>query len=147
MKKLIKCLASFFYLGYFPVCPGTVASLAGLGLYFLFGASRLYYALAVLIISIVGFLVCGRAERIYQEKDSSKIVVDEVAGVLLTFWGIRACWPLLIIGFVIYRAFDICKVPPAGRIEKIPGSLGIMGDDLLAGFYTNIILQITMRLI
>jgi len=147
MKNLIKCLGSFFYLGYVPAIPGTVASAFGLILYFLFRGNLYFYSLLLILVSAVGFLICGRAEEIFQEKDSKKIVIDEVAGLLLAFWAIAPNPVLLIAGFVIFRIFDVLKFYPAGRIERIGGSLGIMGDDLLAGFYTNIILQTTMRLI
>lgn len=147
MKNLIKLAASFFYLGYVPFIPGTIASAAGLIFYFLFRDSLFSYSLILLVITALGFLVAGRAEKIFQEKDSDKIVIDEVAGMLLAFWCVRLDLALLIIGFFIFRGLDAFKAYPAHEIEKIGASLGIMGDDLLAGAYTNIVLQIVTRLI
>ena len=147
MKNLIKLIASFFYLGYAPVIPGTVASLAGLGLYFLFKDNICFYTILLILLSLLGFLVAGSAEKIFQEKDSRRIVIDEVAGLLLAFWGLRLEPVLLVTGFFIFRALDAIKVYPANRLEKIDGSCGIMGDDLIAGFYTNIVLRIVTKII
>ena len=147
MKNLIKLIASFFYLGYAPVIPGTVASLAALGLYFLFKDNICFYTILLILLSLLGFLVAGSAEKIFQEKDSRKIVIDEVAGLLLAFWGLRLELVLIITGFFIFRALDAIKVYPANRLEKIDGSCGIMGDDLIAGFYTNVVLRMVTKII
>lgn len=147
MKKLIKLIATFFYLGYAPLVPGTVASGAAVLLYFLFRGNLYFYTFFLLLVTAAGFLVCAPAEKIFQEKDSKKIVIDEVAGLLLAFWGL-ALEPILIItGFFIFRILDGIKVYPANKIEKLDGACGIMGDDLIAGLYTNIILQIAVRVL
>ncbi len=145
MKSLIKLIATFLYLGYSPWIPGTIASCAGLALYLLFRNSFYLYTILLISVSAIGFLVAGRAEKIFQEKDSNKIVIDEVAGLLLAFWGLRLDLALLVTGFFIFRMLDAVKVYPANKIERIAGSCGIMGDDLIAGIYTNIVLQIVTR--
>jgi phosphatidylglycerophosphatase A len=145
MKNLIKIVASFFYIGYIPCIPGTVASGAALVIYFLLKNNLYFYTLFLIAITGLGFLVSGRAEKIFREKDSSKIVIDEVAGLLLAFWGLELDPTLIITGFFIFRALDAVKAYPADRIEKMSGSAGIMGDDLIAGLYTNIVLQIVTR--
>jgi len=125
---------------------GTVASCAALGLYFLFKNNFCLYTVLLIAMSALGFLVCGAAEKIFQEKDSKKIVIDEVAGLLLAFWALpRLNWGLVIIGFFLFRALDAFKVYPANKLEEIDGAIGIMGDDLVAGAYTNIVLQIVTR--
>lgn len=146
MKNLVKLIATFCYLGYIPYAPGTAASLAGLGLYFLFRDNLYLYTLLLILVGVLGFLVSGRAEEIFQEKDSSKIVIDEVAGLLLAFWGLgQLNITLVITGFFIFRALDMVKPYPAAKLERIKGSCGVMTDDLLAGLYTNIVLQIVTR--
>ena len=95
----------------------------------------------------MGFLTAGRAEKIFQEKDSNKIVIDEVAGLLLAFWGLELDWTLIITGFFLFRALDAVKAFPANQLEKLAGSPGVMGDDLVAGFYTNVVLQIVTRVL
>lgn len=147
MKNLIKLIASFFYLGYIPIIPGTIASCAALGLYFLFRDNLYLYTILLVVVSALGFLVAGRAEKIFQERDSSKIVIDEVAGLLLAFWLLRLDLTLIITGFFIFRALDAIKVYPANKLEKIGASLGIVGDDLVAAAYTNIVLQIVTRVL
>jgi len=142
MKNLIKLTASCLYLGYAPVIPGTLASAAALGLYFLIKDSFYLYTGILIIVCLWGFLVSGRAENIFREKDSKKIVIDEVAGLLLAFWGLKLNLVLVLTGFFIFRALDAVKAYPANKIEEIEGSVGIMGDDLIAGLYTNIVLRI-----
>jgi phosphatidylglycerophosphatase A len=145
MKSLIKLFASVFYLGYIPFIPGTVASLFALSFYFLLQDNFYLYTVLLIFVSGLGFLIAGRAEKIYQQKDCDKIVIDEVAGLLLAFWGLELELPLIIIGFFVFRALDAVKAYPANKIEALSGSAGIMGDDLVAGVYTNIILQIVTR--
>ncbi len=145
MKSLIKLFASVFYLGYVPFIPGTVASLFALSFYFLLQDNFYLYTALLIFVTGLGFLIAGRAEKIYQQKDCNKIVIDEVAGLLLAFWGLSLDLPLIIIGFFVFRALDAVKAYPANKIERLSGSAGIMGDDLIAGVYTNIILQIVTR--
>lgn len=145
MRSLIKLIASFCYLGYIPLAPGTAASAAVLGIYLLVKDNIFHYTTLLAATTAVGFLVAARAEKIYQEKDAPQIVIDEAAGVLLAFWGLRLDWVLLITGFFIFRALDAVKAYPANRLEKRGGSAGIMADDLMAGLYTNIVLQVVTR--
>jgi phosphatidylglycerophosphatase A len=145
MKKIIKLIASFFYLGFTPFISGTIASCAGVFLYFLWKDNFLIYTVVMLVVTVLGFLVAAPAERIFQKKDSEKIVIDEVAGLLWAFWGLQLDFTLAFTGFFIFRALDAFKVYPANRLEKMKGSVGVMADDLVAGVYTNIVLQIITR--
>ena len=147
MKRLIKLIASFFYVGYCPVIPGTAASFVALLLYFVFRNNFFLYTILLITVNGLGFLVAGAAEENFQQKDAQQIVIDEVGGLLLAFWALQLDLVLIITGFFIFRALDAIKPYPADKIEKKHGSLGIMGDDLVAGFYTNIVLQIATRLI
>ncbi len=142
MKKIIKAIASVFYLGYVPLMPGTAASLAAVVPYLLFGGNLYLYSVILAAVCVAGFLVCGPAEKAFAEKDPSRVVIDEVAGMLLSFWGLQLSPFWIVTGFFMFRAFDMLKPYPANRIEKLHGSLGIMGDDLIAGIYTNIILRL-----
>ena len=146
MKKIIECVSTFFYLGNAPYVPGTVGSLGALGLYFLFKNNFCLYTILLIVVTILGYVTAGQAEKIFRQKDSSRIVIDEAAGLLLAFWGMRLNIILVAAGFLIFRVLDIVKVYPADRMEKLKGSRGIMGDDLVCGLYTNIILQILTRI-
>jgi phosphatidylglycerophosphatase A len=146
LNSLVKTLATFFYAGFFPLVPGTFASLFGLILIFLIKGNIPIYLMITVTLLILGFLVAGKAERIFQHKDSRYIVIDEVAGVFLCLAFIPYDIRLLFIGFFLFRLLDTLKPFPAGRLQNLKGSLGIMIDDIVAAFYTNIILQIIFRL-
>jgi phosphatidylglycerophosphatase A len=141
-----KTMATFFYAGFFPLVPGTFASLLGLALLFLIKDSSFIYGVFTVILVILGFLVAGRAERILQQKDSRYIVIDEVAGMFLCMAILPYNIILLLVGFFLFRLLDTLKPFPAGRLQNLTGSAGIMLDDIVAALYTNIILQIVLRL-
>lgn len=143
--SLVKILATFFYAGYFPLVPGTFASMLGLILLFLVKDNFLIYGSITVILVILGFFVAGRAERIFQQKDSRFIVIDEVAGMFLCLAFLPYDIRLLLAGFFLFRLLDTLKPFPAGRLQNLKGSRGIMLDDVVAAFYTNIILQIVFR--
>lgn len=143
-KAIIKILSTFFYVGYLPLIPGTFGSLAGVLLYYLIKISDLNYFLSTLAIIVVGFLVCGKAEKLMQKSDPRYVVIDEVAGMLVTLLFIPYDIKLIVIAFILFRILDTLKPYPAGRLERLKGSVGIMSDDLVAGLYANLILQIVL---
>ena len=147
LEIIILALSSFFYIGYLPFIPGTFGSIAGILLFYLIKDSAVIYALFTCICIIIGFLVTGEAERILNKKDARCIVIDEVVGILLSFIFIPFDYKLVIIGFLLFRILDSLKPYPAGRLQNLKGSLGIMSDDIIAGLYTNIILQVVLRLV
>ena len=145
MKKRIKLITSFFYLGHSPFMPGTMGSLGGLVVYFLVRNNELLYAFTILFLFLLGVIFSGEAEKIYKRKDAQMIVIDEACGMLLALFFVPVNMFAVILGFFIFRIFDILKPPPAKRMEKLTGSLGIMFDDIVAAIYTNLILQIIFR--
>jgi phosphatidylglycerophosphatase A len=150
--------------GYFPIAPGTLGALVGVGLtlalstltgqlleayarthparavYIL--SSRFVFALiACFVVTMVGIWAASRAERLFQTKDPSKVVIDEVAGQMIAllsgpFW-IQTWWGI-ITAFILFRAFDIWKPYPIRKLEALESGLGIMLDDVLAGIYALI---------
>ena len=144
---LVTILVTFFYVGYLPFIPGTFGSLAGIGLFCLIKDSPGINILFTFLLIILGFLFTGKAEKIMNKKDARCIVIDEVSGMLLALLFIPYDLKLVVIGFFLFRIFDSLKPYPVGRLEKLHGSLGIMGDDIMAGIYTNIILQVVFRLV
>jgi phosphatidylglycerophosphatase A len=144
-RFIVKTLSTFFYIGYLPLAPGTFATVAGVFIFYLAKDSLVTYSLFILLSLVLGFLVSGPAERIFNKKDARCIVIDEVAGMLLCFVFMPYDVRLLVLGFFLFRFFDILKPFPANRIQDLHGSLGIMGDDIVAGLYTNIILQLILR--
>lgn len=145
-KFIIKTLSTFFYIGYLPFIPGTFASIVGIFLFYLIKGNNFTYILFTLTLMILGFLVAGRAEEIFNKKDARYIVIDEIVGMLLSLIFIPYDIKLVIIAFIMFRILDALKPYPAGSLENLKGSLGVMSDDIIAGLYTNIILQIVLRL-
>ncbi|MFC1708513.1 phosphatidylglycerophosphatase A [Candidatus Omnitrophota bacterium] len=133
---IVKILSTFFGVGYLPFCPGTWASLVGLGIFFLLRNYFVAYLCLTVAIVIIGFLVCDKAQERFGQKDASFIVIDEIAAILVLLIFVPRNLVLLIVAFLAFRALDILKPYPIKKIEKIPGSWGIMGDDLAACFYT-----------
>ena len=143
-KFLIRITSTFFYVGYFPLIPGTAGSLAGVIVYFLVKENPLAYILTLTALLILGFWASGKAEKLIGKKDPSSVVIDEVCGMLLSLAFLPYNIKLVIIAFFIFRLLDTLKPFPIGRLERLKGSLGIMTDDLVAGIYTNIILQVVV---
>ena len=144
-NPLIKTLSTFFYVGYIPFMPGTAASIAGVFLYYLIKDSIFIYTSFTLLSILIGFLIAGGAERIFNKKDARCIVIDEISGMLLSLIFIPYNIGLVLIAFCLFRILDAIKPYPADRFQRYKGSIGIMSDDILAGLYTNIILQVVLR--
>lgn len=142
MEKPIKIMATFFFLGYSPIIPGTMGSLAGMAIYLLVRDNLTVYIGVSIFLTVVGFLFSGKAEEIFREKDCCKIVIDEVCGMCLCFLFIPFNIKSLILGFFLFRLFDVVKPYPARQVQNLKGSAGIMLDDIIAAVYTNIVLQI-----
>jgi phosphatidylglycerophosphatase A len=145
MKRRVKVISSFFYLGHSPFMPGTMGSLGGLAVFFLVKNSDILYAFTILFLFFLGVMFAGEAEKVYKHKDSKMIVIDEACGMLLALFFVPVNPYSVILGFFLFRIFDILKPPPAKRMEKLTGALGIMFDDIVAALYTNIILQVVFR--
>jgi phosphatidylglycerophosphatase A len=144
MKRLVILLATWWGMGYAPVAPGTAGTIAAVPFFFLLSLLPFYgYLACVLGIGLVACWVAGEAERIFQEQDSQRIVIDEAVGFLVTMTALPPAWPYLIAGFCLFRCFDILKPPPIRLIErKVKGGYGVVLDDVLAGIYAHIALRI-----
>lgn len=143
MKILIKLISSVFFVGYSPYAPGTIGTLAGLGLYWVL--SRHSFGLYFLIIGllfIAGILIGKKAEEVYKKKDCRKFVLDEVFGILIALAIVPFGLFYIITGFILFRIFDILKPFPAKSLEKLPYGWGVMLDDAAAGIYANLSLQL-----
>ena len=144
--RFAKALATFFYVGEFPVAPGTLASAVGILLVACsFHDLRIYVALTFAI-TAVGIWACDVTEKAVGKKDPGCCVIDEVAGIMVSFFLVPLSWPVVVTGFFLFRAFDMFKIYPANKLEDMGGGFGIMADDLAAGLYTNLVLQIAIRL-
>src|SRR4030042_5062457 len=134
---MVKTLSTFFYLGYLPLIPGTFASIVGIVLFYLVKESCFLQILLTLFLIILGFLISGRAEKVFAAKDSRFIVIDEVSGMLLSLLFIPYDIKLIAMAFILFRILDTFKPYPSDKLERLSGSVGIMSDAILAGFYTT----------
>lgn len=144
MTRLAVLLATFGYVGCVPVAPGTAGSLAAL-LLFAVVRSRGSAALevgALVAVSALGVWAATRAERHFAREDPGPVVIDEVAGLLLTLALVPVGLSGALLGFLVFRVFDIAKPWPVRRFEDLPGGLGIMADDLMAGLYGNLLMRL-----
>ncbi|HUR22132.1 MAG TPA: phosphatidylglycerophosphatase A [Vicinamibacterales bacterium] len=136
MNSLGVGIATVGGVGWFPVAPGTVGSAVGVGIYFLtYRLSIPAQAVLLLAITIVGIWAAGLAEKELKQEDPGAVVIDEVAGQLLTLFLTGVGWKGAITGFFLFRLLDITKPAPARQLEALHGGFGIMADDLMAGTY------------
>jgi len=135
--------------GLVPIAPGTAGSAVALGLFWLTTRSGLPWLPAAVwaLLIVAGFWSASAAARSLGQKDPGAVVIDEFAGQFLALLALPHSWPVLAAGFVLFRLFDITKPPPARRFEALPGATGIMADDLVAGLYANLLLQLALRLV
>lgn len=122
-----------------------MASAAGVGLAFILREHAVIYFLAGFLVTAAGFLSAGIVEKEEGKKDPGCIVIDEVSGMMITLFSIPLSIPVMLVGFFLFRAFDMFKIYPANKLEDMGGSFGIMSDDIMAGLYANITLQVALR--
>jgi len=146
-RSLIVFLASGFGSGFFPIAPGTVGTLVAMGLYsFLSRLPSFLFLITSIAFVFLSVWIADRAERRLKEKDPSCVVIDEIAGYFITMTLVPWSWANAWMGFLFFRLFDIVKPFPIRRIDRtVPGGCGIVLDDVLAGVYANIVLQVIMR--
>lgn len=142
MSKTTRIIATGFYLGYAPVAPGTVGSLLGLFLYWAVPKSESVFSLV--IYALLFFIGVWSATEVEKEagKDASIIIIDEIVGMLITLTWFDKNVKALVIGFIIFRFFDITKPFPAKHAERLPGGWGVMMDDVIAGVYSAAVLRL-----
>lgn len=145
--KATLAFSTCFGAGYLPV-PGTLASLIGLALFYLLKESLPLQAFFVILLIGAGIPLATKVERISGRKDPSFVVIDEIVGMLVSFLWVPAFDArAMCVGFLLFRILDVFKPYPAASLQRLPGGAGIMADDLVAGIYTNLMLQAATRLL
>jgi phosphatidylglycerophosphatase A len=128
--------------------PGTMASIATLPLVYWLHTMipNQYVYLSVVIFALVSALwILHKAiEQSRWHHDPSEVVIDEVVGCLITFWGIALSGKAVLVGFILFRIFDILKIGGIHYLERLPGEWGIMSDDIMAGLISNLILRLLL---
>lgn len=133
--------------GYLPLAPGTWGSLVAAAIWWLTGPWNVFFHLILCAALLVaGAWASQRACDYWGEQDSGKIVIDEIVGMLLTVIGMPVTGYWLASGFLAFRFFDIVKPPPARFFDsRVHNGWGVMLDDVIAGIYGNILLQLMLR--
>ncbi len=105
------------------------------------------YLAATIFILILGFFACLKAKEVFNLEDPPEVVIDEVVGMLISLMFLPKTLPVIICAFILFRGFDTIKIWPTERLEKVPYGAGIMLDDIMAGIYANLSLQIALFLL
>jgi phosphatidylglycerophosphatase A len=139
--------ASVGYVGFAPVAPGTVGAAAAIPFFLLLrraGSAWLEFGVCAVIV-VAGAWSARLTEQALGVEDPGPVVIDEVVGMLVSLLLLPGTWPVILAAFVAFRVFDIVKPWPAGRLEHIPGGWGVMADDVMAGVYANLAVQLLLR--
>jgi phosphatidylglycerophosphatase A len=136
-------IATWGYVGYAPFAPGTFGSAAGLVVYALLRQwPSVGLELAVMLgLFVVGVWSASVAERVIGSTDPQPVVVDEVVGMLITLAFLPVTVWGALIGFLVFRLFDVIKPWPSRRFESLHGGLGVMADDAMAAVYANLVMR------
>jgi phosphatidylglycerophosphatase A len=145
-ERAVLFLATGFFIGTVPFAPGTFGSIIGLPICFLISRLNVLPAVICTILFILfAIWMAAAAEKVLQKKDAGEIVIDEIAGLIVTLVGLPFTLKTAIAGFIIFRAFDILKPFPIRLLEKkVAGGPGVVLDDVLAGLYGNLILRLAI---
>jgi phosphatidylglycerophosphatase A len=146
--SLAKILATGAGIGYVPKGSGTMAALATCGLWYIVfhhqGSGGLLASTCIILIFVLGVWSASKVEKLWG-KDNSRVVIDEIGGMCVSLFMVPVQIPYMLIGFIMFRFFDIAKPLFIGKAEKLPGGWGVMADDLLAGICSNVLLQLIAR--
>lgn len=139
-----RVIATGFFIGHFPVAPGTVGSILGLPICFVLSGIPIPLAMiATFLFILLSIWAAHWAEKTMNKKDPGSIVIDEIAGMVVTLIGFPFGLNTVVMGFLVFRLLDIIKPPPIRQMEAVlSGGLGIVMDDIVAGIFGNIILRL-----
>ena len=137
-------IATCGYLGYVPVAPGTFGSAAGLVVLAAvrWSGSPALELTVIILLFAVGVWSANAAERHFGGVDPAPVILDEVVGMLITLAFLPVNITGAIVGFLLFRLFDVVKPWPANRLEALHGGLGVMADDAMAGVYGNVAMRL-----
>jgi phosphatidylglycerophosphatase A len=148
MTQLGLFLATCGYVGHVPVAPGTAGSAVGVALFYALRSTQVPWAehLAIALVFAAGVWASNVAEAHWRRTDPGPVVIDEVLGMLITLWLLPVTGVGVLLGFLVFRALDVIKPPPAARFEALHGGLGVMADDAMAGIYGNLVMRVLLAL-
>ena len=141
---IVRLIATGFFMGYSPLVPGTVGSIVGLIIYAIPGFEvPQILGTFICIFFLIGLYASDRMEA-YAGKDPACVVIDEIVGMWITLLFVPKTLFIAACGFLLFRIFDITKLQPASYVERYRNGIGIMLDDVVAGLYANITLQLLL---
>lgn len=147
-RRFLFIIAVGFGLGYGPIAPGSWGSLFALPFFWLWGGSSIWFWLVAAPFVLLSVPSASLACEKFAAEDPRQVVVDEILGQFITFIFLPfGGWKVMLLGFLVFRALDTIKPPPARAMERLPKGWGIVLDDVVAGLYGNIILQVFLRFI
>ena len=141
LPVLVACAGG---IGFVPFAPGTFGSIPGVALAIAIraaGAPWWAEGVAVALLCAAGVWAATSAETYFGRIDPGPVVIDEVVGMMITTLFLPLSWTGWLVGFLVFRACDVVKPFPAGRAERLPGGLGVMADDVLAGVWGYVIMR------
>jgi phosphatidylglycerophosphatase A len=147
-SRVLTGIATAGFAGRIPFAPGTFGSLIGLPVYYVMSV----FPLPVVFAGLIGFItfacwVAGEAEKTLGDKDPGCIVIDEIAGMAVTFFALDFSWAVAIAGFALFRFFDVLKPFPIRYLEKrYGGGFGVVIDDVAAGVISNLVLRVGLMM-
>jgi len=149
LKNPLHFLSLGFGSGLMPKAPGTFGTLAAIPVYILLSElSLFYFILVTAVISVVGIYLADYTSKALGVHDHSGIVIDEIAGYLITMIAIPFDWIWILVGFILFRIFDILKPWPISWLDKrVKGGFGIMVDDVIAGLFALLCLHLIIYFI
>jgi phosphatidylglycerophosphatase A len=149
LSRFFLLLATGFGVGYSPIAPGTLGTIITIPLYYFLSAIRSpLYEITLIAFIFLSVWISENAEIFFGKRDDPRIVIDEMMGFLITMLWVPKTVRFIILGFFLFRFFDILKPFPIRRLEKrLKGGWGVVLDDVMAGVYANIILQLIYLLI
>ena len=143
MIRVILLLATGLGTGYSPIAPGTMGTLLAIPVFLLLSSiPSPVYEWTIIAFFFLACWVSDKAQSYWGKKDDQRIVIDEIMGFFTAMMWVPRTFGFVIIGFFLFRFFDILKPPPVRRLERVRGGYGVVLDDVMAGVYANIVLQI-----
>lgn len=146
-NSLLVLIGTSLYTGHIPFGPGTFASVLAIPLVILLAKNSITYLLVTIVVILAGIFAADYLSKIWKKKDDQRITIDEFAGILLTFFLIKTNWYILLIGFILFRFFDIVKPLLIRKAERVSGGIGVMLDDIISGIYANLCLRLLLLII
>jgi phosphatidylglycerophosphatase A len=143
IQSLSKHIATLGFIGYFPYAPGTFGTLFALFIYIALKPPLQVHFFIIITGIFAGIYASSHAEKALNEKDSKKIVIDEFMGFFVAVFYLPQKFGFIIAAFLLFRFFDIIKPFPISKLERtLSKGFGIVADDILAGIYTNVLIQL-----